>query len=325
MDLTTRYMGLKLREPARRVGLAAQRRLGNIRRLEDAGAGAVVLPSIFEEEIIAERREIELRQRLPASRLRRGADPISRPRAAIAVGPERYLDLVRRAKEAVAIPVIASLNGDDARRAGSTTPRLVEQAGADAIELNVYFIPADPDDDRQRGRAALSRHADGGEGGRDVPGRGQAQSLFQRLRRHGAALAAAGADGLVALQPLLPAGHRRRRRSACAGPRAQHAGRDPAAAPLDRVLSRAGAARSPPAPASKPPNEVIKYLLAGADVVMTTSALLRHGVEHMTTRLVDNLERWLEARNIESLNRIRGKMRRGRRARSNRFRSSQLH
>ncbi|MGZ3422201.1 MAG: dihydroorotate dehydrogenase-like protein, partial [Polyangiales bacterium] len=142
MELTTTYMGLALRNPLIASASPLNRDLGNLRALEDHGAGAIVLPSIFEEEILAERRELELRtEELPACGFAEAQTyfPTSTGRA---LAPDRYLDLVRRAKEAVAIPVIASLN---CMTHGGWVDyaRGLQEAGADALELNVYFIPAD--------------------------------------------------------------------------------------------------------------------------------------------------------------------------------------
>src|SRR6187549_3357302 len=111
MDLTTKYMGLTLRSPLIASASPLNRDVGLLRQLEDHGAEAVVLPSIFEEEILAERREFELRvEELPAAGFAE-AQTYFPTNARKGLEPERYLDLVRRAKEAVAIPVIASLNG----------------------------------------------------------------------------------------------------------------------------------------------------------------------------------------------------------------------
>lgn len=141
MDLSTRYLGLTLKNPLVASASPLTHDLGNLRRLEDCGAAAVVLPSIFEEEIEA---EAEAAERLTIARGESFAEALSYFPAAIGGGggPHAYLDLIRRAREAVAIPVIASLNGIS--HAGwRDYARLVEQAGASAIELNAYFIPSD--------------------------------------------------------------------------------------------------------------------------------------------------------------------------------------
>src|SRR6187399_973077 len=110
MDLTTPYMGLMLKNPLIASASPLNSDLGNLRRLEDAGAAAVVLPSIFEEQIMAERREIELSTESAAAGFVEAQSYLP-PCIDYSFGPERYLDIVRRAKAAIGIPVIASLNG----------------------------------------------------------------------------------------------------------------------------------------------------------------------------------------------------------------------
>src|SRR5271166_6936087 len=141
MDLAMTYLGFKLKNPLIASASPLTLDLDNIRRLEDYGAAAVVLPSIFEEQIEAEAAEIE---RLTAAPSESFAEALSYFPAGIGnwSEPRQYLDIIRRAREAVAIPVIASLNGISP--AGwRDYARMVEQAGASAIELNTYFIPSD--------------------------------------------------------------------------------------------------------------------------------------------------------------------------------------
>jgi dihydroorotate dehydrogenase (fumarate) len=143
MDLTTTYLGLKLRTPLVPSASPLSESLDNLRRMEDAGAAAIVLHSLFEEQLRLERYELH-------HHLTRGTE--SYPEAltyfpettTFHVGPEMYLRHIARAKEAVRIPIIASLNGSTL---GGWTDysRQIEQAGADALELNIYSIPTDLD------------------------------------------------------------------------------------------------------------------------------------------------------------------------------------
>lgn len=143
MDLTTTYLGLKLKSPVVPSASPLTADLDNIRKAEDAGAGAVVLPSIFEEQLVREQAEL-------VEALEQGTESYAEALSYFPnlneyrTGPEEYLELIRKAKNSVQIPVIASLNG--VTPGGWTTfARQLEQAGADAIELNIYFIPTDPD------------------------------------------------------------------------------------------------------------------------------------------------------------------------------------
>ena len=243
-------MGLTLRSPLIASASPLNRDVGMLRQLEDHGAGAVVLPSIFEEEILAERREFELRvEELPAAGFAE-AQTYFPTTARHGLGPERYLDLVRRAKQAVAIPVIASLNG--MTRAGWVDyARSLEEAGADAIELNVYFIPADlttsGHDVEQRYLEILAAV----RAAVKLPVAIKLSPYFSAIGRHGARARRRRRRRAGPVQPLLPARHRHRDAAPVAGPRAQHAVRDPAAAAVDR-RSFTGACRRrwPPPPAS---------------------------------------------------------------------------
>jgi dihydroorotate dehydrogenase (fumarate) len=305
-DLTTKYMGLTLKSPLIASASPLNRELGNLRALEDHGAGAVVLPSIFEEEILAERREIELRvDELPASGFAE-AQTYFPAATAKGLGPERYLDLVRRARDAIDIPVIASLNG--MTHAGWVDyARNLEQAGASAIELNVYFIPADLE---MSGRDVEQRYLDiltAVRAAVKLPIAVKLGPYFSAMGAMARALAAGGADALVLFnrfyQPDIDTVALR--------------------LSLDLELSTPAEIRLPllwiailygRVPASlaattgvESANDVFKYLLAGADAVMTTSSLLRHGVAHMRT-LVDGLSALLAAREVRSLDQIRGRM-----------------
>src|SRR5262245_10768498 len=143
MDLSSRYLGLKLRCPVVPSASPLSEKLDNLRRMEDAGAGAVVLHSLFEEQI--ERESLTLLHYLDA-----GTESIAESLSWLPVpsahrfGVDEYLEHVRRAKQALDIPVIASLNGATPGWWVKTVAR-VEEAGADAIELNLYHVAADPE------------------------------------------------------------------------------------------------------------------------------------------------------------------------------------
>jgi dihydroorotate dehydrogenase (fumarate) len=138
MDLTTHYMGLQLKNPLVASASPLSADLGNIRHLEDAGAAAIVLPSIFEEQIEADMlRETLTVVGLENSAAAPGYLPESSQRE-----PQQYLDLIRRAVEAVDIPIIGSLNGTT-EEDWISYAKMIEEAGATSLELNVYFIPTD--------------------------------------------------------------------------------------------------------------------------------------------------------------------------------------
>lgn len=155
MDLATSYMGLGLRNPLIASSSPLNGDLAVLRALEDHGAGAVVLPSLFEEQIEAERRELEARTHVPAIGFAEAQSYFPRYDG-YGFGTEPYLELVRRAKASLGIPVIASLNC--VKPPGWVDhARALQAAGAGAIELNIYFIPSDPALD---GREVGQRHVD---------------------------------------------------------------------------------------------------------------------------------------------------------------------
>ena len=305
MDLTTSYMGLVLRNPL--IASASPRNgdLGTLRALEDHAAGAVVLPSIFEEQIVAERHEFALRTELPASGFAE-AQTYFPAYDGYGFGAERYLDLVRRAKAAIGIPVIASLNG--VTHAGWTDyARGLEEAGADAIELNVYFIPADL---ALTAREVEPRYLDilaAVKASVSIPVAVKIGPYFSALGAVARALADGGADALVLFnrfyQPDINIATLQLSLNLELSTPAE------IRLPLLWIAILYGRVEVSLAASTgvESADDVLKYLLAGADTVMTTSALLRHGVGHMRT-LFDGLRALLAAQGIDSLSDIRGRM-----------------
>ena len=139
MDLTTRYMGLQLKNPLVASASPLTGELGSLKRIEDAGAAAVVLPSLFQEDIEAEAARYE---HLTSAHDESWPEGLSNfPKQANAQhGPHEYLELVRRARRDLDVPVIASLNGIS-NEGWTSYAKQLEQAGANGLELNIYFIP----------------------------------------------------------------------------------------------------------------------------------------------------------------------------------------
>lgn len=305
MNLTTTYMGLRLRSPLIASASPLNSNVGTLRTLEAHGAGAVVLPSIFEEQILAERAEVERHTAIPASGFAE-AQTYLPPSVGYGFGPERYLQIVRTAKDALDIPVIGSLN--------CVTPQgwrdyatALQQAGADALELNVYFIPADL---ALTGPEVEQRYLDivsTVKGLLDIPIAVKIGPFFSAPGGMARALCTAGADALVLFSRSHPPDIDVRRLEVS----------------LDFELSSAREMRLPllwiailhgrlsaslaASTGVETADDVYKYLLAGADVVMTTSALLRHGAPYMRV-LHDGLSALLEARGLDSLSGVRGRM-----------------
>jgi dihydroorotate dehydrogenase (fumarate) len=143
MDLTTRYLGMNLRTPLVPSASPLSDELENIKRMEDAGASAVVLHSLFEEQLQSEQEALQHHLMYGTDSFPESLTFFPKPSEFI-TGPEEYLSQIRKAKEAVRIPIIASLNGA-AIGGWIDYARQIQQAGADAIELNIYSIPTEMD------------------------------------------------------------------------------------------------------------------------------------------------------------------------------------
>lgn len=305
MELTTRYLGLSLSNPLIASASPLNLEIGNIRALEDNGAAAVVLPSLFEEQLQQEQSQVD---RLMST----GADSFPEaisyfpPSAGYRTGPAQYLETIRRATEAVDIPVIASLNGITA--AGWTEYAcLAQEAGAAAVELNVFFIPADLDlsagDVERRYLDVLAAV----KGAVSIPVALKLSPYFSALGHFIRQAELGGADGFVLFnrfyQPDINLAELRLQRDLVLSQPSE------IRLPLLWIGLLSGRIRGSLAATTgvETADEVIKYLLVGADTVMTTSALLRHGIGHVRV-LRKGLEEWLGRREIPSLQRIRGRM-----------------
>ena len=162
MDLTTTYLGLKLRTPLVPAASPLSEEIDNIKQMEDAGASAVVLYSLFEEQLRQDRAELVPPPGARHRKLRRGAHLL--PRAAgISPRPGGISQAHRQGQKGGAHPDHRQPERLLRRRLDRTTPKHIQQAGADALELNIYYIPTDMNLPRRAGRADLSGHPQGGE------------------------------------------------------------------------------------------------------------------------------------------------------------------
>ena len=305
MDLSTTYLGLHLRHPVMASAGPLSGTLDGIKRLEDAGAAAVVMFSLFEEQI---RQENEAYEYLTEHGAESFAESLSYfPQIEdYHVGPDQYLELVRAASEAVDIPVIGSLNG--VTDSGWTEyAKDIESAGAKALELNIFYIPADIG---LSGRDVEKRYEDivrRVKGATSIPVAVKLNPFFSATGEMAKRLVAAGANGLVLfnrfyqpdfdldeleVSPSLELSHATEIRLPLMWIAILH-GRIEASLAATRGVETA--------------TEIVKYVLAGADAVMTTSALLRNGAGYVKT-LVEDLEEWMQRREYESVNQMKGSM-----------------
>jgi dihydroorotate dehydrogenase (fumarate) len=303
MDLATVYMGLPLRNPLVASASPLSQTVDGVRRLADAGVGAIVLYSLFEEQL---RREAAQDARLVDAGTESFAESLSYFPAAAEedAGPQRYLSLLERAAAAVDVPVIGSLNG--VTPSGWTDyARAMEAVGVAAIELNIYYLPGDP---RISGRDVEQRHVDVLTRVKDaveVPVAVKLSPYFSSTGEMALQLDEAGADALVLfnrfLQPDIDS-------EALAAVRGLSLS-DPAEARLPRtwiaLLHGRVQASLAATTGVETSDDVAKYLLAGADVVMTASALLRHGPEHATV-LLEGLSEWMARKGFAAVGDVRG-------------------
>jgi len=303
VDLTTRYMGLYLKNPLVASASPLTGEIGTIRHIEDCGAAAVVLPSIFEEQIEQEVQEYERLTGIALDSFPEVARFFPQP-SLYNVGPHQYLDLIRRAVDAVEIPVIASLNGTTSE-GWINYAKLIEEAGARAIELNIYFIPTDLG---MTGRDVEQKYLEilcAVHEAITIPIAVKLHPYFSAVGSMVMDLARAGADAFVLFnrfyQPNIDLVRLRLRNDLRLS--------EPSEIRLPLLWIRTLAGRIDASLAAstgvESAEEIVKYLLVGADAVMTTSSLLRHGIDHLRV-LLDDLRAWCAAREFDALSRFQG-------------------
>ena len=305
MDLRTTYMGLPLKHPIVASASPLSEKLDNIKRMEDAGAAAVVMFSLFEEQIKRENAAIE---HLITAGTNSFAESLSYfpDYEDYETGPEEYLNLLRQASEAVDIPVIGSLNGIT-NEGWVDTARMMQEAGASGIELNIYYIPANL---YMSGREVEQRYVEilkAVKGSVSIPVALKLSPFFSAMGNMARQFDEAGADALVLFNRFYQPDFDLDKLDVKVNLELSTVSeiRLPLlwiAVLYGRINASLAATRGVHSPI-----EAIKYLMAGADAVMTTSALLRNGIGFLTT-LVDGLRTWMEERQYESVQQMKGSM-----------------
>ncbi len=303
MELSTRYLGLDLRNPLVASASPLSKTVDGVRRLADAGVAAVVLYSLFEEQV---RREAEQNARMAGAGAESYPESLTYFPAAADEdhGPRRYLSLLERAAAAVSVPVIGSINGSTPGNWAGYA-RSMQDCGAAAVELNIYYLPGDP---HVNGREVEQRHIDILERVKDavtVPVAVKLSPYFSATAEMARRLDLAGADGLVLFNRFLQPDIDTETLAVAPGTSLSRAGE--ARLPLTWITllhGRIGASLAATT-GVEGAKELIKYLLAGADVVMTASALLRHGPDHAAVML-DGLRRWMRRKGYPTVDGFRG-------------------
>ena len=304
-DLTTTYLGLKLKNPLVPSASPLMRKVDNIKRMQDAGAAAVVLHSLFEEEIRHASQQLDyylfygVDSFVEAAGYFPDLEKYNR-------GPDGYLEHLSKVKAAVSIPVIGSLNGVSA---GSWVEyaKKIEDAGADALELNVYYLAVDP---AQTGSDVEQMYLDvlrEVKASLHIPVAVKLGYYFTAFANMAQRLAQAGADGLVLFNRFYQPDFDLENLDVLSNldlsnPYEVRLRLRWIALLYGRVqadLAVTGGVHTA--------EDVLKAMMAGANVAMMTSALLERGPDHVRTVLA-NLERWMEEHEYESVQQMRGSM-----------------
>ena len=303
-DLTTTYLGLRLRSPIVASASTFTGELDNLVRLEDAGVAAVVLPSLFEEQLVHESLAVD--QLLNTGSHGAEADGYFPALDDYNTGPDQYLNLLERAKQRLRVPVIASLNGVSF---GGLIhyARLLQTAGADALELNMYFVAADPDHTSLDVEQQYLDLVAGVRAAIDIPLAVKIGPAFTALAHTARELVGAGADGLVLFnrfyQPDIDL------ETLEVAPHLVLSTPDELRLPLRwiAILHRRIGASLAATTGVHAAGDVAKVLLAGGDVAMMASALLKYGPEHVAV-VEAGLRSWMAAHDYESVEQFRGSL-----------------
>lgn len=305
MDLSTTYLGFDLPHPLMPGASPMVDDLDVVRRLEDAGAAAIVMHSLFEEQIEQDQLGFIEHTEAHAESFAEALSYFPRPDE-FALGPDRYLNQIRRIKQAVALPIIASLNGHTAsgwlEYAG-----LIESAGADAIELNIYYVPTDPSESGEQVEQRLCEIVSTVKAAVAIPVAVKLGHFFSALPHLVHRLDQLHVDGLVIFNRFY---HPDIDIEALEVSPTLHLSESSELLVRLRWLAiLSGRVRASLAVTGgvHTPVDAIKAVMAGAHAVQMVSALLRHGPEHLRA-VYTGMRRWLEEHEYESLAQMQGSM-----------------
>ncbi len=305
MDLTTTYLGLKLRNPLVLSASPLSENMDNLKRAEEAGAAAVVLQSLFEEQLKFESEELDYHLSHGTESFAEALSYFPEP-TEYHLGPEAYLEHIAKAKATVQIPVIASLNGASA---GGWTEyaRKIEQAGADALELNIYYIPTDLNLSAAEVEQTYLDILKAVKSAVTIPVAVKLSPFFSSMGNMAKRLDEAGANGLVLFnrfyQPDINLETLEIEHSILLStPQARRL-------PLRWIAMLHGRIQADMAATSGIHNaqDVLKVLMAGASATMLCSVIYKHGVEYPKV-IERELSKWMEEHEYESVQQLQGSL-----------------
>ena len=304
-DLSTSYLGLSLKNPLVVSPSPLCEDLDAIRKMEDAGASAVVLHSLFEEQLTLDSQDLD---RFLTSGTESFAEALSYfpDMGQFKLGPEAYLEHIQKAKKAVKIPIIGSLNGVSTGGWVSFAKK-IEQAGADALELNVYYIATDPD---MSGPQVEQMYADlvrDVRGSLKIPIAVKLGPYFSSMASVARRLDQAGANGLVLFNRFYQPDFDLEKLEVT--PNLNLSRSEELRLRLCWVAILSGRIKADMAITGgvHTAEDVIKSMMAGAKVAMMTSALLKNGIEHLKT-VREGIEAWMEKHEYASIRQMQGSM-----------------
>lgn len=304
-DLSTNYLGLELKSPLVPSASPLSEQIDDIRRLEDAGASAVVLHSLFEEQLRHDTAALDHHLSYNTESFAEALSFFPEP-SSLEVGPDTYLEHIRRAKQAVDVPIIASLNGTGLG-AWTSYATQIEEAGADALELNVYWLPSDP---ARTGADVESEYLQIVRAVRDairLPLAVKLSPYFSSLPHMASQLASAGVDGLVMFnrfyQPDVDL------ETLEITPRVLLSTPAALRLPLTWIGILYGKIDVDLAATSgiHSEHDVLKLLMVGAKVTMLCSVLLKRGISQLSA-IERRLRDWLDEHEYDSVRQMQGSM-----------------
>lgn len=305
MDLSTTYMGLKLKNPIVPSASPLSETVDSVKALEDAGASAVVLYSLFEEQIVHEENALDyfLTQKSESFAEALSYFPAKND---FKSGPVEYLELIRKIKESVNIPIIGSLNGVSVG-GWMKYAKNIQEAGANALELNVYYIPTDANLPGSQVEQMYINNLQAVKENIKIPVAVKLSPYFSSMSNIAKRLDNAGADALVMFNRFYQPDFDLDNLEVI--PNLTLSNKWELRLPLRWIAILYGQIKANMAATSGVHDyeDIIKVVMAGGDVAMVCSELLRHGVGRIS-QMLQNLSRWMEEKEYESIEQMKGSM-----------------